>query len=331
MLDYAYFPHIVEDALRRTDHTTLLALRLVNRRIKNLAEAELFSHVLFTRAPGGKAYVLRAADGKLPVPAWPTTDLPCPPDGDAARLLRLLAHTRVLDIHTSPPPGGPLLAALARVPTRRSQHHHSPAARGTFVHEYAVYMASHWRERRFCFDPPAGTERYVVHVRHHTNRTLHELYGPAPSAERILSRGPSARGTPPPAYILVFSGCPEPCAPSVPTHGAAAGQRRIVHTLLYEFAEQFEALRRAQRAQVTVVGAEDFVASLCGATSTEEAGRLFESKLALARRDMAGEEEDPCAPPVRYFSHGQYEALVGGRVYEAQTRPMTQRVNYFTL
>lgn len=302
MLDHACFPHIVEDALRRTDHATLLSLRLVSKRAKALADAELFAHVLVSRSPDGKGYVLRSPDGGLPVKAG--LDAPA-----------LLSHTRVLDVHAALAPS-PLLSALAAIPTRRVAHHRLLAPPPTtYVQEYAAYMGSHWRDRTFCFEPPRGVRRYVVHLRYHVDRRLCELFGPAPSSERI------AKGAQP-EYILVFSGSPEPSAPSVPTHGLAASQRRTVHTLLYELAAAFEAVRR-QGARLTVVGAEEFVGCLCGATTTAEAGRLFESKLALARREMGRDAgEGDAAPPVAYLSHGEYEAAIGGRAYEAETRPM---------
>ncbi|BEJ15098.1 hypothetical protein CspHIS471_0408650 [Cutaneotrichosporon sp. HIS471] len=323
MLDHAYFPHIVENALRRLDHSTLLSLRL---------------HVVLARSPDGRGYSIRSVEGALPVGPWASASSSSEAE---ARIVTLLAHAKVLDVHTSLPYNtatAPLLDVLGTIPTLRAEYHSlvGPSPQ-TYVQEYAVYMGSHWRGRTFYFEPPPDVERYVVHLRYHVDRRLCELYGPAPSCERILAPASLASVTIPviqsagqnvqpalatsPSYILIFTGRHEPAIPSVPTQGLAASQRRTVHTLLYELAAEFEGVRRLQGARLTLVGAEEFITSLCGPTSTAEAAQMFERKLVLARRDMEGPREDT-APPVQYLSHAEYEALVGARAYEAETRPL---------
>ncbi|BEI84367.1 hypothetical protein CcaverHIS002_0409710 [Cutaneotrichosporon cavernicola] len=336
MLDHAYFPHIVENALKRLDHATLLSLRLVSRRAKALAESQLFQHVVLAPSPDGRGYSIRSVEGALPVRPWASASSSS--EGET-RLVTLLAQAKVVDIHTSIPCNtatAPLLDVLGTIPTRRAEYHSlvGPSPQ-TYVQEYAVYMGSHWRGRTFYFEPPPDLERYVVNLRYHVDRRLCELYGPAPSCERILASASLASVTIPaiesagqnvqparsPSYILIFTGRHEPAIPSVPTQGLAASQRRTVHTLLYELAAEFEGVRRLQGGRLTLVGVEEFITSLCGPTSTAEAAQVFERKLVLARRDMDGPRED-MAPPVQFLSHAEYEALVGARAYEAETRPL---------
>lgn len=366
-LDYAYFPHIVDSAIARADHSTLLTLRLISRRVQAQAERQLFRHVLVQPSTfDGRGYKFRSAGGSLPVQPWPDRS-----EGDKdgregrARLLRLLGHAEVLDVHKtmaratreageegtersrggeSGYEDGTLLDVLARIPVRRGEYHRylvpapplstsiiptpSTTIAGTlhtYVQEYSVYVGSHWRDRTFYLDYPPGVGRYVVNLRYHINRDLGELYGPAPSCARIVNPAltPSPSGGEELDYVLIFTEVsPDISTPTAATMGMAATQRRTAHTLLFELACAYEGIRRAQpRAKVTLVGVEAFVGSLCGGLNVKEAGRLFESKLRLARMDleMGGEVYNGEPGPVVYLSHPEYEALVGGREYELET------------
>lgn len=364
MLDYAYFPHIVETAIEHADHATLLTLRAVSRRVCAHAERQLFRHVVVRPSSyDGRGYLFRSPRGCLPVQPWEVNESSAVEDAKReedgrARLLHQLAHAEVIDVHKAiaakPPvnergedgangesgedlddrvdPDAPLLEVLSRIPTRRGEYHRflapfpSPSPNtpltlrtptNTYIQEYSVYVGSHWRHRTFYLEYPPNVDKYVVNLRYHVDRTLGELYGPAPSCDRIVD-GPKS-GPGPRQYVLICTECPpEALIPTVPTHGTAATQRRTVHTLLYELAAALYRLRCAQpRARIVLVGAEDFVGSLCGATSREEAGALFENKMRLAAEGEVVE-----ARGVEYWTREEYRACVGEGGWEVETGPV---------